>query len=359
MKTMQCAAAAAALVAASHAAAQVGSPQFNQLPLAIQAKMNLGQAGLMRSFFENDQFGTVQWRIGQGRTTVGAATSPGATTTGYADGTSDMVVPISFMHMLPDGQSELLFNLRWTFANGDTNQVELDGGIGRFDVEYLRYPSANMMLGIGAFVEQSSLDIVDDGTIDHDGGGLRVDLLNKFSEQWGLAARAEYSWGNTTTEVPAGPGHLLRHAQGDDRFYTQTEMIGTYHDIAPAGWAMHPILGVQYQRNFLEKTADSFGEVSSGVVGDTEDYGTLWGHLRLEQEVRPGSFSPNLLIGVEHEYVNDLDLFVDEPTYAVLGAGVSITLDKGNRIEVSYAQHYGLNDNRSNQALAAIVSWNF
>ncbi|KEA63093.1 hypothetical protein ADIMK_2617 [Marinobacterium lacunae] len=325
--------------------------------------MNLGQAGLMRSFFENDQFGSVQWRIGQGRTTVGTATAPGAPTTGYADGTTDVIVPLSFMHMLPDGRSDLLFSLRGTFANGDDNRVELDGEIMRFDLQYLRYPSANTMLGVGAFVEQTNLEIVGAGSIDHDGGGIRVDLLNKFGERWGVAARAEYSWGDTTTQVAVGPGLKLRHAQGDDRFYTQAEVIGTFHHqdlgVAPEGWALHPILGVQYQRNFLEETADSFGEVSSGVVGDTEDYGTLWGHLRLEKEIRPGSASPNLLLGIEHEYVNDLDLFVDERTYAVLGAGVSMTLEKGSRLELSYTRHQGLQDNRSNQALAAIMSWNF
>jgi hypothetical protein len=334
-----------------------------QPPASAIALSNLGKAGLLRSYFESDQFGSVQWRVGQARVTIGAAESSGLPNSHYKDGTTDTVIPLNFLFGLPDGQSAIRLGVRGTFSNGANYPVELDGGTGRVDLQYLRFPNPDTMWALGGFFEYTYLDIEGSGSIKRPAGGVRADFLNEFSEHWGVAARAEYSWGESDLKINVGPGLVMEHRQGDDHFYTQAELIGQYrHDdfaFIPEDWVFHPVLGVQFQRSFIEATANSFGAVSSGVVGSTEDYGTVWAHMRLEKEVPPGGWSPNLLLGIEQEFVNDLDGVVDNPTYAVFGAGISKTFGHGNRFEISYTRHQGLEGRRWNQAIVGTLTMNF
>lgn len=334
-----------------------------QPPASAIALSNLGKAGLLRSYFDSDQFGSTQWRVGQARVTIGAAESSGLPNSHYKDGTTDTVIPLNFLFGLPDGQSALRLGVRGTFSNGANYPVELDGGTGRVDLQYLRFPNPDTMWALGGFFEYTDLDIEGSGSIKRPAGGVRADFLNEFSEHWGVAARAEYSWGESDLKINVGPGLVMEHKQGDDHLYTQAELIGQYrHDdfaFIPEDWVFHPVLGVQFQRSFIEATANSFGAVSSGVVGSTEDYGTVWAHMRLEKEVPPGGWSPNLLLGIEQEFVNDLDGVVDDPTYAVFGAGISKTFGHGNRFEISYTRHQGLEGRRWNQAIVGTLTMNF
>ncbi|MDQ0455667.1 hypothetical protein [Rhizobium paknamense] len=352
----------AGALAADAAIADAG-PQGQYLPPALAAENNLGQAGLLRSYFDSDQFGSVQWRVGQGRNTVSDAAASGRPKSDYKDGTTDTIVPTNFLFMLPDQESMIRLGLRGTFSNGANYPVELDGGTGRLDLQYLRFLNPQTMVAIGGLYEQTYLDIEGAGSVKRFAGGVRGDVLSEFSTHWGIAARAEYSWGQTDLSIAAGPGVTMRHNQGDDHLYTQAELIGQYrHDdiaLVPEGWVFHPVLGIQFERSFLEATANNFGVVSSGVVGPREDYGTAWAHLRLEKETAPGHWSPNVLVGFEREYVNDLDSVVYEPNYAVFGAGASIMFGKGQRFEISYTRHEGLRGERWNQALVGTLTMNF
>jgi hypothetical protein len=356
-------AAMAATWIAPQALAQEAIPADHQPPLAIAAQDTLGRAGLMRSYFESDQFGSVQWRIGQARTTIGSAANAPLAKSKYKDGTTDTVVPLNFMHVLPDGESAIHLGVRGTFNNGANYPIESNGGTGRLDLQYLWFPDTRTMFGIGGVFERTHLNNEGLGTYNKTAGGIRADVLNEFAEHWGIAARAEYSWGKGDLTTIIGPNMTLRHNQGDDHLYTQAELVGQYRhaDIAaiPEGWVLHPSLGLQFQRDFLEATADSFGTVSSGVVGATENYGTGWAYLRMEKEAAPNHLSPNVLVGFEREYVNSLDSVVNEPNYAVFGGGISLMTSKGNRFEVSYTRHQGLQGNRWNEAIVGTVTVNF
>ena len=356
-------ASAVLLIMTAGAEAEDGATPDFQLSAADRAQINLGQAGLLRSYFESDQFGTVQWRTGQGRITIGAAEALGRSHSDYKDGTTDAVIPLNFIFGLPSGDSAIRLGLKGTFANGGDNLVELDGTTSRIDLQYLQFPNADLMWGIGGFYEYTDMDIEGSGTVKRPAGGVRGDLLYEFDENWGVAARAEYSWGENDVEIGVGPGVTMRHKQGDNYLYTQAELIGQFRsaDIGfiPEGWVAHPILGAQFRRSFIEATANNFGVVSSGVVGSTENYGTAWAHLRLEKEVPPGGWSPNFLVGFEREYVNDLDSIVSEPNYAVVGAGLSTMFGGGTRFEVSYTRHQGLEGIRSNQGIVGTLTMEF
>lgn len=363
MGISHCAAVAAVLVIATDAWGADATEGRFQPPASAIALSNLGQADLLRSYFDSDQFGSVQWRVGQARVTIGAAESSALPKSHYKDGTTDSVIPLNFLFGLPDEQSAIRLGVRGTFSNGAGYPVELDGSTGRVDLQYLRFPNPDTMWALGGFYEYTHLGIEGSGSITRPAGGIRADFLEAFSDHWGIAARAEYSWGETDLKINVGPGLVMEHKQGDDHLYTQAELIGQYRSedfaIIPEDWVLHPVLGIQFQRSFLESTANSFGVVSSGVVGSTENYGTVWAHMRLEKEVPPGGWSPNMLLGIEQEFVNDVDGVVDDPTYAVFGGGISTTFGRGNRFEISYTRHQGLEGRRWNQGIVGTLTMSF
>lgn len=330
-------------------------------PPGVLAQINLGQAGLLGSFASNEQWATTQGRIGQSRSTIGAATAPFGATTGYKDGGTSLVLPFSALKALPDGKSYLRFGATLAMPNGTDNQVEMDGTNPSVSLQYLIFPNPETMLSIGIFGERTDVENVAGGTtVLRDGYGIRADVLHKFNDNWGVAARVEYSWGETDLQIPA-IGY--QHVQGDDRFYAQGELIGTYDSseiaMVPQGWVLRPTLGANFQRNSIEATADSFGATSSGVVSDTEDYGMVWGSVGLQQQAAPGQWAWNVSLGLEHEYVNDLDAYVDESTYGVGSIGASLMTQTGNRVVVGFTRHQGLNGNRWNQTLLASYNISF
>ena len=139
----------------------------------------------------------------------------------------------------------------------------------------------------------------------------------------------------------------LRHDQGDDRAYAQVDLVGAYTsrhwDAIPERWALHPNIGAQFQRSFIEATADSFGAVSSGVLGDTEDYAAGWLRLRAEKKPRgPFELLPAIGLGLEAELSDSLDRESDESLWANLVLGAGMVLPHGARVDAEYNLHYGL-----------------
>ncbi|CUH82183.1 hypothetical protein [Tropicibacter naphthalenivorans] len=193
MKRMTWAAAIAA-TAASPALAQDGPPPGTMgPPPGILGMMTVGKAGLLTSFYSDDAFGTAQFRIGQGRTTIGAAGSPFAPQTGYKDDASNVIPPLNGLKMLGDGKSFLRFGLQLNRANGAEEQVELNGSIARLDAQYITFTNPGTMLSFGVTYNKSAFDIVGAGTVESAGWGVRGDLLHKLSNTWGIATRAEYT----------------------------------------------------------------------------------------------------------------------------------------------------------------------
>lgn len=122
---------------------------------------------------------------------------------------------------------------------------------------------------------------------------------------------------------------------------------------------LHPQIGLQVQRSFIEETTDSFGNVVSGAAGKTETYGTILAKLRLQKEAGIGAWAPGMHIGIEHEIVNDLDDYVKEPTYGLLGLTLSRQISRNARFDLVYTLHQGLKGHRSNDTLVTSLSFVF
>ncbi len=349
--------------------AQDGPPPMGQMPLIAQGQMNLGQAGLLDEFYSNNAYSTSNFRITRARTEIGGLAAPGTPTTGYANSGSALILPLHLQYALPDHSSFLKFSLTGVIENDAPNIVENDERVQNLTVQYVKFLDPDTMLSIGAFYERPKVDMVSSGgTIDSTTYGLRADVLKKLSDHWGFAGRVQYAWGETDRSVPMppppfGPGGNMTQSQGDDRFYISGVLKGQFRkadwSILPEQWVLRPVLGANFARSSLEATANNLGVVSSGVLGDTEDYGTIWATATLEKEARPGQWSPSVTFGLEHEYVNDLKSLTTSSNFAIIGLGLSNQISQKTRLTAGVTRHQAFDSSRNNTDLVLSLATTF
>ena len=350
---------------AAPALAQDGPPP--DLPVSVLTLGNLNTGGLLYPAFSNDTYGTIQTRFGESRSALAAAAAPGGPQTGFKDGSTAYVLPFQVLQDVssPAGVAFLRYSGSFARVDPDDNLQTVPGDTFRTDVQYFRAPTPDLMYGFGVFYETADFsETLGNSTVRREGAGVRGDLMARLSDQWGFVGRMEYSWGDVSLNAPIAPGVTLEQDQGDDRFYVQAELVGTYGaaDVPslPGNWLLHPTVGVAYQRNAIETVQNSLGGTVSGVAGDTEEYGLIWARMRMESfDPRPGTFSPNGAIGFEYEFANDLDALVDEDTYAVVTIGGGYQVSPSVRIELDYTRHQGLSGNRSNDSFAIATNFSF
>ncbi|MGO4852378.1 autotransporter outer membrane beta-barrel domain-containing protein [Phaeovulum sp. W22_SRMD_FR3] len=350
-------------------AAQEGPPPMDQLPLMVQGQMTLGQAGLLDEYYSDNAIATSNFRITRARTELAGLAAPGTPTSGYKNDGTALILPLHLQYALPQQNAFLKFSLTGVFENDKANIVENDEKVQNLTVQYARFLNANTMLSFGMFYEQAQVDMVSsDGAIDYSTYGLRADLLHKFSDHWGFAGRAQYSWGQSDRRVPLpppplGPGVDLTQSQGDDRFYISAVFKGQYRtadwSVIPEQWVLRPVLGANFAHNTLEATADNFGAVSSGVVGDTENYGTVWATATLEKEAGMGQWAPSVTLGIEHEYQNDLSALTTSRNFAIIGLGLSQQISPNTRFTARYTRHQAFDSSRSNADLVVSLATTF
>ena len=362
-------AAAAAVLAATAASAQEsgGMPPLDAMPPQARLAYNLGSAGLLGRMNTYENFNTVQARIALSRAQIEFSRVSGVTS-GYEDDSDVIVLPFDVMYALPGsgGQSFLRFNGFVNDVGGaGGNPTQLKSSVKRLDVQYMRSPDIDTLWGIGLYVEAVDVDLEHTGgTIDRDSWGIRADYVRKFSPRWGVAARADLNFGTAETRVPVAPGVDYELDQDDTRLYLQGDVVGTYtsRDAGwiPAGWVFHPMISAVYQRTEFDPATTSFGQTVEGTVGDSDDYGWVGASARFESmDFRPGRLAPYFEVGLQHEYVNDLDLFVDDPNILHSVVGLSMNIGRGGRLDFEYGRHDGLEGERKDQALTVHVGYVF
>ncbi len=345
-------AAPATLAVAEEQDAQ-GGEQQSQLPPGIAAIYNLGGSGLLESYLSNEPFGIAQTRIGVARAVTGAAHA-GGPASGYKTSPISGIIDIHALKVIgPD--SFIRLSAEYIATDGDGSIVVVDADTIRLDAQYVKIFDVNTMLAFGAFYENTEIENIDVADLTYGGWGLRADALKQFNPNWGVSARVEYMFGETDTSLPVSPAATLTQNQDDDRLYFQSELVGRFgkSDLnwLPQGWVLNPIFGILYQRAWIEETADSFGNLASGVAGPEETYSTIWAKARISKELRPGTWSPKATLGFEHELANDLDEYLDEPTYGVVGLGITYLTKFGGNFDLTYSGRLGLNGVRKQNGL--------
>ena len=124
---------------------------------------------------------------------------------------------------------------------------------------------------------------------------------------------------------------------------------------------VHPVVGATFQRNFIQQVTNTAGAATSGAVGRGESYGLLLAKVGIEKAALPSpdwQFLPRASVGLQQEYVNDLDGYLRDRTYATGSVGFGI-MKAGQRLDMQYTIYQGMSGKRRQQALSAVLSFNF
>ena len=341
----------------------------------------LGRAGLLEPLFSDELQGLQQARIGASRTNVnyGKNLPAGTAQPAYKDDDIAYIPSVSVMKELPGSGGANFLRFTWSGTWGDgSNRVPLenDGTISRASAFFLHAPDPGTIYGIGLTYENSSIKNIFNadtlgsrGKTTREAWGGQIVYGHDFAGPWAIAAKGEYQKGTTnfylTQFIAPGvsiPINTLN--QGDDRLYLETQLIGTFEDDnawVPAGWVVHPVVGATFQRNFIQQVTNTAGAATSGAVGRGESYGLLLAKVGIEKAALPSpdwQFLPRASVGLQQEYVNDLDGYLRDRTYATGSVGFGI-MKAGQRLDMQYTIYQGMSGKRRQQALSAVLSFNF
>lgn len=347
----------------------------------VVALASLANAGILVPLVTEQYQGLQQTRIGPSRNTINYTKSlpAGTPRANYKDNDTLYLVPLALTVELPQLQGSNFLRLSFARAKADGDDkvpLENDGFISRASVQVLHVPDANNIYSLAMTYENSRIKnnyhpdgLGSYGITKREALGLQLGYAHDFAGPWAVMGKGEYQKGQTDfllTQYIAPGVHIpinLRN-QGDDRLYLESQLVGTFGDTVPgvpAGWVLHPGVGATFQRDFIATQQDSTGHDISGAVGSTENYGLLFAKLTLEKATRLTpqlQITPRFSLGVEHEYVDDLERYLPERNYIASSLGFGIAL-YGQRVDFDYSRHDGFEGNRKLQALTTAFSFNF
>lgn len=87
-------------------------------------------------------------------------------------------------------------------------------------------------------------------------------------------------------------------------------------------------------------------------------YGSAYAKLSLAK-AGPGKVLPYVGIGLDHEFTNSYDEFIEESTYFNSFAGATIKLTRSSMLNVGYSRYDGFNGNRTKEAVVMAFSVTF
>lgn len=341
----------------------VERPQFTPLQ---ERCISLGSSGLLMKYSSYGTFGAVQNRIGQSRSAIEASRLPGGPAEGYTDSSSQLILPVDLITAVPGTSSSFLkFGASANINRGSDRLTHVDVDTFRTEAQYLWSPTPAGFVGVGAFVEGIDIEMRhNSSSVDNEGRGVRADLVQRFGEHWGVAARVEHTWSEQAVRSPIPGGRVFAVDQDLRRLYSQVDLVGTYSKHTwswlPRGFLMRPMLGVNFMNTRFDTARSNLGNLVTGTVGKDDSYLSCSASLRLEREVRgPSLFAPFCEFGLEREFTNDLDAKVNDHDIAHSAVGFSSTLGRAVRLDIEYGRYDGLRGKRRAQSLTVHVGASF
>ena len=315
-------------------------------PPAVVTQRNLGQSGILTSFYSGREYGLLRARGGEDNARVGTAGASGIED-GYEHEAKGLIVTFTGRKLLSGGASYLTFGAGINNKYEAPNQTDFDTSIPSVSVGYQNFANPNAAYAAQLIYAERSTDggVV---TSDRDTVELRLDYARKLSDSWGVTGRFHGTAGDLIVTTPGGTT-----TEPETTAYTQLELVGNFGGngagFVPEGWKLHPYLGVSFDTNTVETSAGD----------ETNDTGAVWAKGTLVKSARPGTWSPNVTLGIEHVYLRDKGDFIDEDTFVALGAGASRMDKMGNVLNFVVETRQGVNGNRSNTAFVTTYTYNF
>jgi len=254
------------------------APPKGAPPQAVLTQKNLGAAGLLSSFYSGSQYGTTRARTGENASRIGAAGIPGAPADGYKHESLATIGAITGRKMLSDRASYLTFSTVYNKKNEFPNQTEFDTTIPSFTLGYQNF--SNVDTAYGVYLSYAARESVGETVLSKRKYlDLRFDVAHKLSEHWGVTGRLVHSTGDLELDITT-PSGTLNIEEPQTVWYGQAELVGNFRNeqmsAIPAGWSLHPVLGVSHD---IETN-----EVAPGVK-ETSKSGSVWAKATLSKGV--------------------------------------------------------------------------
>jgi hypothetical protein len=335
----------------------VGSVSTKGPPPEVISQANLARAGVLPLMYSEREYGLLQTRTGESRSRIGSASGPGGPAGDYKHNGTQVTTPFYLRYGLTGSPSYIMGRFTYNGKQEAANLTQSDSRNLLRWIGYQRFFSPKAMWG----VQLGVLDLESEGAatkVKREAVNLRFDYARILTDNWGFAGRLYFSQGQNTVNIK-GPG--ISYTQDENQAYIQGELVGNFtsEDLSfvPKGWSLRPVIGGNYQRYFLTQTTNSVGGIEAGGEFDV---GNVWAKATLTKLTKPGTWSPNLTLGIEHAYQDDYSDFIDEDTHLVLGIGASVLLPGGgNTIAVTLDHREGLNGKRSNTQLTTVFNFTF
>ena len=317
-------------------------------PPAVISQINLGNAGLMMSFASGAQKGATSGRGGRDGTRIGTATASGQSD-GYKHNTTTFIPSLTGTKMIQSGKAYLTFGLQFNKSDEDPNKTEFETQIPGFSVGYENFANPNAAWSVSLTRENRTTDSGKSPVKSSDQSTeLRFAYARKLSDNWGFTNQTYITKGENVVETPGGTTKTPELT-----LYTQFEAVGAFGSdqlgFVPEGWGLHPTLGISYQTKE--------GDAPGGKV--TEKDGSVWAKAVLAKQAKPGTFAPNMTLGIEHIYQTDTaDKFIEDDKYAILGVG-GVFIGDGASVNVAFERRVGFNKIRRTSVLVKGISFDF
>ncbi|WP_137134174.1 autotransporter domain-containing protein [Rhizobium sp. FKY42] len=327
-----------------------GPPGAGAPPASVITQINLGNAGLLAPFYSDLEYGTVLQRVGQSRSRVNTINNGprGTPTTGYENSSFTVALPWIFRAPI-DETSNFTVKLVGVTANEGTNRISEDAQFGFAAVGYEWFYSPTGMFAVELGYRGTEIDRTT-GAFDLRRNNLdfKLSFAQQITDEWGAVGRVVYSPGKTKTDI--GTPFGIAHAKMSDYYvYNHFDLIGNYSlSFLPDDWKFHPQLGLTYLTSWSDETTNSLG---GRILAAEDRYGSVQAIANFEKQVRPGSFSPVLALGVEHVFKDDLAAYSNEKTYGIVQVGLGYLDASGFATYVGIHHREGFAGQRSSTEL--------
>lgn len=301
---------------------------------------DFGAIGLTGELNSDEHFGALQARLGAYTALQGSTARPDLSLQNIV-APAHVTVPLT-----NDGRWFVKLGSAFIQSWADDHGAALENTTTVTALAQLQFrPRPGTLIGLGPTYETNTVRLANGGRIKVPGAGLRFDLLQRFGQHLGFAAKVTWMNGTTDTTVPIGGGLVLHDYTSSPRLFAQAGLIGMIDhrtlSFLPQGWSLRPAVRLLAQRTTLAASTTNLGVVEPR---QHQDYAETLLTVKLQRdEFRSGHLAPFVEAGTELRLDQALPTPADDPSLAYAKAGAAVRVGDWGFFDAYYAYRAAFN----------------
>ena len=349
---------------ASQSTAEEAPEEGEAEPKRAGLSRTFAPTGLLAEFNSNENFGTIQGRLGIYRTHQATANATGIND-GFRDTVDNFIFPLKATVAIPGEQDDWYVRAAVTgaFARGKPGNLtrnSVDSYTGQLHL--IRRFGDRTAISLGLVATDVSIDLRHNGgSITNTGLGVQMDVMHQVTPQFGVAGHVIFDGVERNIAIPVTGGGELSTTFNGERIYAEGNLVfnlrGEQSAIVPNGWLLRPVLTGVFQNIALGPTVNSRG---AQIQGFGEDFGALFFTTRLEKsDFRPWKLVPYVEAGAELTMLNDASSVDDDDANTYLRAGIATNIGGAGRLDFSAIRRDSLQGSFSATNFSILLTTSF